>query len=149
MLASSGWIGRYLDGLGAASDNFNAVAIGGNVPLHMAGRTTKATALPTNGNSLFGVNRRNASDARMFDAISSFGGATTQLGGWADTWAVSGRVAMAQAERVAPLYSPALPGGNLVRWVRRGALTLAPAPHSERAQRCTPSTMPGQTWSPG
>ncbi len=112
--SNSGWIGRFLDGLGAASDNFNAVAIGGNVPLHMAGRTTRATALPTNGNSLFGVNRRNASDARMFDAITSFGGATTQLGGWGDTWAVSGRVAMAQAERVAPLYAPALPGGNLV-----------------------------------
>jgi uncharacterized protein (DUF1501 family) len=112
--SGTGWIGRYLDGLGAASDNFNAVAIGGNVPLHMAGRTTKATALPTNGNSLFGVNRRNASDARMFDAISAFGGTTTQLGGWGDTWAVSGRVSMAQAERVAPLYTPALPGGNLV-----------------------------------
>ena len=118
--SGTGWVGRYLDGLGAISDNFNAVAIGGNVPLHMAGRTTKATALPTNGNSLFGVNRRNASDARMFDAVASFGGTPTQLGGWGDTWAVSGRVAMAQAERVAPLYAPALPGGNLV-----AQLTLA------------------------
>src|SRR5205085_4084948 len=42
--ATSGWLGRYLDGLDNA--DLRGAAIGTSCPLHMAGERTQATAVP-------------------------------------------------------------------------------------------------------
>src|SRR3954452_11901322 len=86
---TSGWLGRYLDGLDQA--DLRGVAIGTSCPLHMAGERTQATAVPTSSGGMFGGNRGNASDARMFDAIKLFADGSSGLGGWGDTVAAAGR----------------------------------------------------------
>ena len=49
---TSGWLGRYLDGLDHA--DLRGVAIGSSCPLHMAGERTQATAVPTSSGGMFG-----------------------------------------------------------------------------------------------
>jgi uncharacterized protein (DUF1501 family) len=115
---NNGWLGRWLDGLDR--DNLRGVAIGGSTPLHLVGSATRATALPTSGSSIFGANRSNASDARMFDAVSSFGYQPTGLGKWGDAIAVVENQTMELSAEVSPLFAPALSGGSLTK-----QLTLA------------------------
>src|SRR3954452_2521285 len=80
---SSGWLGRYLDGLDL--DPLRAIRVGTSVPLHLVGATTQASAVPASSGSLFGANRSNASDARMFDAVRLFAEGSTSLGYWGDS----------------------------------------------------------------
>src|SRR5207248_3770558 len=86
---SSGWLGRYLDGLDL--DPLRAVRIGTSVPLHLVGATTQASAVPTSSGSLFGANRSIAGDARMFDAVRLFAEGSTGLGYWGDSVSWAGR----------------------------------------------------------
>jgi uncharacterized protein (DUF1501 family) len=110
---TSGWAGRYLDGLGGGADDFHGIAIGSSVPLHVVGNVTRATALPTDGGSLFGADRSDATDARMFDCLSAMGAGSTGRGPWADAWARTGTAAVAQAQRVAGMYVPDLPDRDI------------------------------------
>ncbi len=110
---TSGWVGRYLDGLGGGPDDFHGIAIGSSVPLHVVGNATRATALPTDGGSLFGADRSDATDARMFDCLSAMGAGSTGRGQWADAWARTGAAAVAQAQRVAGMYVPELPDRDI------------------------------------
>ncbi|NND75486.1 MAG: DUF1501 domain-containing protein [Ilumatobacter sp.] len=69
-IPTSGWVGRWLDGhLGGSSDLFAAAEIGTTLPLHMLGRSARATAVPASRPS-FGAGTRE-SDLREYETIRS------------------------------------------------------------------------------
>ena len=73
----TGWLGRYLDGLGGTGDPLHAIHLGSSIPLHLIGANRRASALQTNppvGSST------QAWDVRVFDAIRQF--AATPIRTW-------------------------------------------------------------------
>ena len=116
---TTGWLGRYLDGL--APDNLLGVSVGSSLPLQLVGARTSATALPLDFGNAFGADRSDANNRRMFDAVKAFAGAPTGLGAWGDAVAQVGSDTMDLATTVSTVYRPAIASGsNLVR-----SLTLA------------------------
>ena len=53
---SSGWLGRWLDGVPESEDGLRAVTVGSSVPLHLVGQKSLVTALDLGGD-LFGADR--------------------------------------------------------------------------------------------
>lgn len=107
---TSGWLGRWLDGLDR--DPLRAIAIGSSVPLHLVGTATKATAV--GGSSpAFGVSD-DPNDLRMFQVLRDLGSASTGTGTWGDVLAANERVLMDTSTAVAPAYTPTLPQARLV-----------------------------------
>ena len=112
----TGWIGRYLDGLpNAATESLYGAVIGTSVPLHMVGAVARASGLPQNIGGAFGIDRRDANDARMFDAISSFSGGATGLGQWGDMTAKVEHDTLDLAQKIQPAYQGTFPDSNLGR----------------------------------
>ena len=114
-LASTGWVGRWLDAINA--DPFHAIHLGSSVPLHMTGATRKASALGTG--SPFGI----SSDAhwtRLYGSITSYANQANGLGPWSDAIAAAQRDQLAVAAAAKSAYAPELPSGRLL-----GNLTLA------------------------
>ncbi len=116
--ASTGWIGRYLDGLGP--DALNAVTIGSSIPLHLVGATTRATGLPESINGAFGVDRTRTWQTKQYDAVTAYAAQSSGLGTLADTLARSGRDTVDLGTRLNSAYVGDLPDGDLPR-----QLTLA------------------------
>jgi len=72
----TGWLGRYLDGIGA--DPMHGVAIGSRVPLVLTGAKTSGTALPQQVEFV----REGRDGNRALDAaLVAMGAATSGLGG--------------------------------------------------------------------
>lgn len=116
----TGWLGRFLDTLpGADQDSLCAAVIGSSVPLTFVGARARASGLPGELSSAFGVDRRRWEDARMFDAYGALGTAPTGLGPWGDRIARTGTEAMDLALRLRPAYQGVRPEGRL-----RGQLEL-------------------------
>jgi uncharacterized protein (DUF1501 family) len=112
----TGWIGRYLDGLpNAASESMLGVVVGSSVPLHMVGSVARASGLPRDINGAFGIDRHDPSEARVFDTVSAFGSAPTQLGPWADLIGKTERNTMDLAQRIQPAYAGTFPDSDLGR----------------------------------
>ena len=114
-VATSGWIGRWLDGF-PTDDAFRAATIGTSVPLHMVGNVRRATGMPGAGGG-FGTDSA-VQDLRMFDAIREFSAATAGRGPWHDAIAGTERVQLDVASTTVPLFGQPLPedkiGGKLV-----------------------------------
>ena len=71
-ITGTGWLGRWLDA--NASGPFTGIAIGGQgVPLHMRGTTADVTDLPRHGGGLYGSDRSEQRDQRMYRAIRQMG----------------------------------------------------------------------------
>ena len=115
-LTSTGWLGRYLDGLPA--NPFAAVSIDESIPQHLIGNSRKAMALSTGGAPFGGT--PDATWDLMYKGISDFGLAPTGLSAWGDTVAASAREMIQTAALADPLYDWILPEGPLVK-----KLTLA------------------------
>lgn len=117
----TGWIGRYLDGLpNAATESLYGAVIGTSVPLHMVGSIARASGLPQNIGGAFGLDRRDPSDARMFDAIGAFSGAATGIGQWGDMVAEVEHNTLDLTQKIQPAYQGTFPSTHLGR-----QLTLA------------------------
>ena len=113
---ATGWIGRYMDGLpNAADESLYGVVVGTSVPLHMVGSVARASGLPTNLGGAFGIDRRDANDARMFDAISSLSSGATGLGQWGDLAAKIEHDTLDLAQKIQPAYEGTFPDTNLAR----------------------------------
>ena len=113
---ATGWIGRYMDGLpNAADESLYGVVVGSSVPLHMVGNVSRASGLPTNLGGAFGIDRRDASDVRMFDALGSFSGGATGLGQWGDLTAKIEHDTLDLAQKIQPAYQGTFPDSNLGR----------------------------------
>lgn len=111
--ATSGWLGRWLDGMNSTPDAFRGINIGSGVPLHLAGTATKATAVGTSSAG-FGVST-DANDIRMYQVLKDFGAASTTTGNWGDAIARNGKALIETSAAFAPSYTPALPSDRLVR----------------------------------
>lgn len=117
----TGWLGRYLDGLpNAATESLYGAVIGTSVPLHMVGSVARASGLPQNIGGAFGLDRRDPSDARMFDAIGAFSGGATGIGQWGDMVAQVEHNTLELTQRIQPAYQGTFPDSHLGR-----QLTLA------------------------
>lgn len=98
----TGWLGRYLDGLGA--DPLHGVAIGPRVPLVLTGARTVGTTLPSQVDFV----RENRDHNRSLDtALVAMGAGTTGLGNLADRLADTTAGMMGVSSQIRPLYGTA------------------------------------------
>lgn len=105
---TSGWVGRYLDGL-SSNDPFHAVHIGRSVPLQMQGNRRTATGVPVNPNGIFDAANASDVDQRQMAALDAMASGSTGLGELGDLLAESGRTSLAVASQLAPAYAATLP----------------------------------------
>ncbi len=110
---TSGWVGRYMDGLPGGADPFHAVAIGRTVPLLMQGNRRTATALPANPSGLFDFADAEPWELKQMAAFDAMAAGSTGLGSLADAIAESGRSSLAIARDVSSVYQNPLPEGDL------------------------------------
>lgn len=105
---SSGWLGRFLDGLPDANTGLRGATVSSAVPLHLLGQRSTATALSTSGD-LFGTGTDEAWEIATYQPVRSFASAPTGRGGLADALAIAGRGALDTAGLIGPAYATALP----------------------------------------
>ncbi len=105
---STGWLGRYGDGLTEWDSGFRELAVGAVVPLHLKGRQVGVTALPSVG-TLWGSDTTTRYERNAYDAVRAMAGAPTGLGAVADRTAAATRDSVDRAATVGPLYGAALP----------------------------------------
>ncbi len=110
---TTGWLGRYVDGLPGANTGFPAISFGASIPLDSIGTLVKATGLRTQYNRLVDPRTAEPWDRRHILAMQSFGLSTTGKGPLADLLGRASYDAVEMASDLAPLYSPDLPEGDL------------------------------------
>ncbi len=112
---TSGWVGRYLDGLG--SDELGGVAIGGHgIPLHLQRPVGESTAIPGWG-GLFGLDYdENNFNRPSYDALLNVNATAVGKGQWAEAVARSTSRSITTADTVGAIFSPEIDiGTDLVR----------------------------------
>ncbi|MGD9999171.1 MAG: DUF1501 domain-containing protein [Ilumatobacteraceae bacterium] len=110
---STGWIGRWLDGLPAGVADLAAVSLDSSVPLHMQGFVRRAAGIPPNG-GMFGVDS-GVSDVRMYNGLRALA-AGAGRGEMHDAFTSTMVRQLDLATQVAPAFKAALPsGGDLTR----------------------------------
>ncbi len=106
---TSGWLGRYLDGLPGGGDPFHGIAFGHTVPLVGQGQRYQTTAIPSDGNGLLVRSELNSAEQRQLDAWASFGAGSSGLGSLGDSLGQSGLDAIDLAVNLKPRYDDGLP----------------------------------------
>lgn len=102
---TTGWAGRFLDGLpNTEKESLYGVSLHGNVNLQLSGAVANPSSLPLRINDAFGIDRSDRSDARMFDAVKSFGSGTTTLGALGAEFNESQMELMNLTQRIRPAY---------------------------------------------
>ena len=102
---STGWLGRYLDQLpNAEHESLYGVALHGGVNAHLAGAVSHASSLPLNIGDAFGIDRSDASDARMYDELIRMGSSASGLGDLGDLYATSEMELLQLAQRIRTAY---------------------------------------------
>jgi uncharacterized protein (DUF1501 family) len=112
--ATTGWVGRWLDGQPAATADLMAATIGSSVPLHLIGAVRRAAAVPENGSGMFGSGT-DSSDLRMYNGLRSLSSGPAGRGQWHDMFAGVLKTQLDLAHDVAPVYSPAPSGEEFVQ----------------------------------
>ena len=109
----TGWIGRWLDGIGPAGDLLQGVSFGNSVPLVVRGNLRNATAMPTD-QGFFGSSKD--VDARAaFAALRGMGATAPATGPWGVELAKAQIDLLDLADATTPFYTPAPSGSGLVR----------------------------------
>jgi uncharacterized protein (DUF1501 family) len=109
----NGWIGRWLDSLGSAYSPLTAITIGSSVPLHLAGGSRRAIAVPPWGINFGGS--ADATDRRLYDALRSFAGTGHNRGGWYDAIAATITTQLDVADQISPVFTAPLPENDTSR----------------------------------
>lgn len=109
---SSGWIGRWLDRLGADAAS-RALSLGETLPLHLVGTNVRALAVPEGGPGFAGDT--DAEQVWMYDAIRAWAATPSGRGKWHDAVAGSMRDMVDLGQRLSPVFQGDLPGGGLER----------------------------------
>lgn len=110
---SSGWLGRWLDGVGGAVDDFRGASVDSSVPLHMQGEVRRAAGIAESGGG-WGTGT-SARDRRMYAAMRRFAAAPAGRGNWHDAVATTIKAQLDLAGSIAPVYAATLPNGEIVR----------------------------------
>jgi uncharacterized protein (DUF1501 family) len=109
---STGWLGRWGDGLADGTDGMRIFTTGTSIPLHLQGQQAVVTALNPSGD-LFGADRSEPWLTSGYDAVTAMAAASTGKGVWADRLATASARAVAQAVELDPLFTPAIEGNTL------------------------------------
>lgn len=110
---SSGWIGRWLDGLGGPNDPFKAASIGESVPLHMIGESHRASGIPEYGD-FFGSGAEDW-EQRLYQGVRRYSAGPSGRGQWHDAIARVERDQLDVAAAVNPFFQAALPESEIVK----------------------------------
>ncbi len=113
---STGWIGRWLDGLGS-DDPFRATTVGEGLPLHLIGANKRGIAIPQRGIG-FGGEPNDAPHKQlqwMYDSMRSFAGAPSGRGAWHDSIASTVKGVIDVGQQVAPIFVDKLPDSPLAK----------------------------------
>jgi uncharacterized protein (DUF1501 family) len=114
--ATTGWLGRFLDGLpGSDDESLYGVSLHGSIPRHLTGAVAKPSALPLGIDDAFGIDREDPSDVRMYDAFASFGDTTSGLGAMGDLYGDAAAALMELCQRVKPAYGFTGPSSDIGR----------------------------------
>ncbi len=111
---SSGWLGRYLDGVTEFDSGMRGITFSSSVPLHLLGQRAKVTAVPDQG-GMWGSDPTEAFERAAFAAVQAYGDAPTGLSAWGDRVAANGKAAIGMAQTINTLYQPDLTATGLVR----------------------------------
>ena len=103
---TSGWLGRWLDGVPESELGLRAVTVGSSVPLHLVGQRSLCTGLDLDGD-LFGVDRSEPWMGSVYDSVSGFGASPTGKGIWADRLGSMGASSIRLAGDLEPVFTPA------------------------------------------
>ncbi len=110
-IASTGWIGRWLDGkLGGTKDLYMGAEVGYSVPLHLIGNQQRGTAVPP-GRPNFGAGT-DADDLRLYQTIRSM--QTTANGPWFGSVSQAFVDQLDMAATLAPVIPEHLPETDIV-----------------------------------
>ena len=102
---TTGWLGRFLDTLpNADHESLYGVSLHGSVGEHLWSSVAHPSSLPLNIDGAFGINRTDASDARMFDAIGELGVGASGLGPLGDLYDTTEADLMQLTQRIRPAY---------------------------------------------
>lgn len=112
-IPSNGWIGRWLDGIGARADLYTAGSIGSSLPLHLLGQIKRGTAIPENGFGFGGDLEPH--QTRFYNGIKSYSSQSAGRGVWHDAIAGASRGQIDLAQRMAPIFKPAITSGSLAK----------------------------------
>ena len=116
----TGWIGRYVDGLGDQRTGLEAVGLFGSVPLHLQGRSATAVNLPVGSPPAFGFEQGSSMEA-VYRALRQLDGAGNGTGPWGAALAAQAREALDLADRLAPGYRNPVRGSNFSSQMRQAA----------------------------
>jgi len=109
--AGTGWVGRWLDGLGAGADNpLRATSFTGQVPRLLVGHQSGGAGLGTTGGSLLGASRKTAVERGLYELVESWGAAADPATGAGHAADVAG-TASSLAAGIGPIYSSPVPTG--------------------------------------
>ena len=108
---ATGWIGRWLDGLGG-NELLRAASVGQGLPLHLVGASQRGIAVPEWGLGFGGEQSPEAQ--RGYAAVRRFSATSAGRGAWHDSLAGVMRDVVDVGQKVAPVFSRALPDGDLV-----------------------------------
>jgi uncharacterized protein (DUF1501 family) len=108
---TSGWVGRWLDGVSAERAELAAVTIDSSVALHMIGEQRRAVGISPWGD-MFGVSSE-APELRMYDGLRAMAAPGSGRGAWHDMFAATMRTQLDLAHDVAPAFEQELPEGDL------------------------------------
>jgi uncharacterized protein (DUF1501 family) len=101
----TGWLGRWVDLLpNAQQESLYAVTIDNSLPMHLVGRASHASGLPLAVSDAFGMDRDDASDRRMYNAVKTFGNTTSGLGAWGDAYGDAMTQLMGLTVKIGPAY---------------------------------------------
>jgi uncharacterized protein (DUF1501 family) len=104
---STGWLGRWLDGLPADRAELAIATIDSSVALHMIGANRRAVGVSPWGD-LFGADTE-PQDTRMYDGIKACATTSGGRGQWHDMFARTMRTNLDVARDVAPVFGAGLP----------------------------------------
>jgi uncharacterized protein (DUF1501 family) len=116
---TTGWLGRYLDGVTEWDSGLRGVSLGTTMPLHLVGTRAKVTGMPSDGN-VWGADTSASWERSAHDAVRAMAGAATGLGAMADRSATVQKDAVDQAAVIGGVLQPAPTVGGFA-----GELTLA------------------------
>ena len=107
---STGWIGRWLDGL-STDELMRAANVGSGLPLHLVGRNRRGVSVPPWGAGFGGGT--DVHDTWMYDAIRQFSSSSAARGAWHDMAAATTRNVLDVSRDAAPAFARTLPAGDL------------------------------------
>lgn len=110
--ASSGWIGRWLDGLAPEAADLAVATIDSSVALHLQGNQRRAVAVSPYGD-MFG-STSTAQDMRMYTGFANMAEPAGR-GQWHDMFSTTMKAQITTAQQVKDVFVQALPNAELVK----------------------------------